>query len=669
MQWWILTIWLLCINNSSPVQALDLLDEEISYGVPTLLLDNLQLTLSSQLLVDIFSPTVKTLKGYLGWLPKTSNTTYTSCSENESQSGAICLKYKKEMKLIVMQDNSDHCEKDSLTCHTISCHKIHWFNHRGGSMDCFLLGDDLWYGGSSTISQRWPLQSDSRPWYPAATGDPLHHPSGNVLENLWISSSGFAIFVDHNTSLYVNFNESGNGKLCFTTSAKKHPYQNRELKTNDLAYSICAASSIKEAHTFSLHKWIKKPSNIPNEKLFQHPIWSTWAKYKQNIDQNIVLNFASDIFQSGFEASQLEIDDKWENCYGNLEFDQEKFPDPARMTEELKSFGLYTTLWVHPFCNKNCVTYNIGKTKGYWVKNKEGNVLDVKWWNGLGAVLDVTNEEAAEWFKERLQMIQINFGIESFKFDAGEILWLDTDFYFHNSEANAQPNIYSQLYAEIAAEFGRNVEVRTGYKTQHLPILVRMFDKYSVWNYANGLQTLIPNTLNLSMLGYYFVLPDMVGGNNYNSLDGSLPERELYVRWLEANIFLPFIQFSIPPWDYDDEIVQISKKMLSLREQYIGDIMRIAHKATLNGEPIIRPLWWITPDDSEAYKIDSEFLVGDEILIAPVLHKGTNQRHIYLPGGKWKDAQRGKIYEGSEWLYNYNAPLNFLPVFIRYAGI
>lgn len=84
-----------------------------------------------------------------------------------------------------------------------------------------------------------------------------------------------------------------------------------------------------------------------------------------------------------------------------------------------------------------------------------------------------------------------------------------------------------------------------------MPIFTRMLDKDTFWGKANGLATLIPTLLHFSLEGYVFVLPDMIGGNGYNTL---LPAKELFVRWMQANVFMPSLQFSYAPWDYDAQV-------------------------------------------------------------------------------------------------------------------
>ena len=89
-----------------------------------------------------------------------------------------------------------------------------------------------------------------------------------------------------------------------------------------------------------------------------------------------------------------------------------------------------------------------------------------------------------------------------------------------------------------------------GWGAQNSAIFFRMLDKDSNWGYDNGLKTLIPTLLQFGLEGYPYVLPDMIGGNGY----GDPPDRELFIRWLQANVFMPAMQFSYAPWNYDQEV-------------------------------------------------------------------------------------------------------------------
>lgn len=145
------------------------------------------------------------------------------------------------------------------------------------------------------------------------------------------------------------------------------------------------------------------------------------------------------------------------------------------------------------------------------------------WWNGLAGSIDFTNELARIKYTNSLQRLQKLYDIDSFKFDAGEVNWLPIFSSLVNPSCHEMttdktasittPALYSNLYSQLAYRIdstNRLQEVRVGYRTQTLPIFVRIIDKDSTWSYENGLKSLLPSIFNLSLLGYPFILPDMV---------------------------------------------------------------------------------------------------------------------------------------------------------------
>jgi myogenesis-regulating glycosidase len=97
-----------------------------------------------------------------------------------------------------------------------------------------------------------------------------------------------------------------------------------------------------------------------------------------------------------------------------------------------------------------------------------------------------------------------------------------------------------------------------------------MLDFDSRWGANNGLKSLIPTLLQFNFNGYIFVLPDMIGGNRYGK---DIITKELFLRWLQASVFMPSLQFSVVPWEFDPETVEISRKFTQLHEEYAGLIM------------------------------------------------------------------------------------------------
>ena len=145
------------------------------------------------------------------------------------------------------------------------------------------------------------------------------------------------------------------------------------------------------------------------------------------------------------------------------------------------------------------------------------------WWNGLAGVLDLSQNAVQEEYIANLKRLQKLYDIDSFKFDAGEVNWLPITSSLANPSCQAMstepanlvtsPALYPYLYAQLAHRIdatNRLQEVRVGYRTQRLPVFVRIIDKDSDWSYSNGLRSLLPSIFNLGLLGYPFILPDMV---------------------------------------------------------------------------------------------------------------------------------------------------------------
>lgn len=533
-------------------------------------------------------------------------------------------------------------------------------------MDCVSLdiGQTHWYAGPEDRHQYWPIERHIFSNYPYLTKED-HNAA--ISERYWLNSKGTFIYVDNETPLFIEQNSPGyENKLCFRANLTL-PYNRRSRETNFI-YHIGFGRNAKTAHMYAIRQFLNHPHDYPDERMVKYPIWSTWALYKAEITDSIVREFAQKILDYGFNNSQIEIDDDWEDCYGALTFRKNKFPNTKRLTDDLHRKGFRVTLWIHPFINKNCTAiYNEAKSRGYLVADYNGNT-DTKWWNSKpndAAYIDFTKSEVRDWFSRRLKRLQTEDGIDSFKFDAGETSWTPQDPVLQGNAAYS-PNQITTDYVRLMSTFGSMVEVRSGQNTQDLPIFVRMLDKDSNWGWNNGLVTLITTLLQMNLNGYPFVLPDMIGGNGYNNMP---PTKELFLRWLQANVFMPSLQFSYVPWNFENwsggDAIEISKKFTALHAQYTPYIMKRFRLAAETGEPVNAPIWWLDPNDQVAQSIFDQFTLGDDIIAAPVVEEGATVRDIYLPIGDWVDGNTNQLYKGPMWLMQYPAPLDVLPFFVR----
>ncbi|KAG7476533.1 hypothetical protein MATL_G00083970 [Megalops atlanticus] len=529
-----------------------------------------------------------------------------------------------------------------------------------------------WYGGAESSIQHWPIViTGQQAPKPFVTSDIYsnRHDFGGILERYWLSSNATAIKINDSVPFHLGWNDTEK-VMYFQARYQDSPYKPHpgQLPYSELSYRVCVGSDVTSIHKYMVRRYFNKPNKVPSKAMFQHPIWSTWALHKTEIDQEKLLQYAANIRKHRFNCSHLELDDRYTSSYGEFEFDPVKFPNATGMFQKLKADGFLVTLWTHPFINYNSVNFGVGVEKGLFVREPMGMLPAlVRWWNGIGSILDFTNPDARDWFSSHLRALRSKYGVVSFKFDAGETNYLPWQ--FSTRVPLKDPSTFTRRYTEMAIPFNERAELRVGYQSQNISCFFRLIDRDSVWGYELGLKSLIPTVLTISILGYQFIMPDMIGGNVYpNRTHGSqrLPDRELYIRWLELSAFMPAMQFSIPPWEYDAEVIQIAQRFTALHETLVAPrVLELAGEVLGTGDPIIRPLWWIATGDETAYKIDSQFLIGDDLMVAPVLEPGKQERDIYLPAGRWR-SYKGEVFDnkGPLHLTDYPVDLDEIAYFV-----
>jgi alpha-glucosidase (family GH31 glycosyl hydrolase) len=538
-----------------------------------------------------------------------------------------------------------------------------------------LASGNHWYGHGALIHQDWPLETLSLWEAPLMTWDNGPTGLGNIQEPLWVTATGVAIYVENATpSLHVGLNAPPLtlAPPQWDLTANAAPFISRPPSASTgatgllalvdrrapLTYLLLVGEDVVDAHRQAI-KVIGKPDNAPHEGLLRAPIWTTWARYKTHITQETVINFAREIRAHGFPGGTLEIDDKWQQHYGDNALDPQRFPDPRRMVATLNDLGFAVTLWVIPFFDAASKNAQDAIRHNYVVRRPDGKHYDVPWWQGTAHLLDVSNPYALDWWADKLRKLQQSLGLAGFKFDAGEANYLPADAQLFMA---INRNDYSARWAQFGATQFPYGEVRCGWHSQRLAILFRQWDKASTWGLDNGLASVITGALALGMVGYPFVLPDMIGGNAYH---GQNADKELLIRWTQASAPMLAIQFSLAPWDYDPETVDICRKYATLHVDLLPERLRAARQATESGTPVIRPLFWANPHDAQALTTRDQYLLGESHLVAPVIVRGATSRDVYLPSGTWRDYWTGRVYDGGQWLHGFPAPLDTLPLFVK----
>ncbi len=404
------------------------------------------------------------------------------------------------------------------------------------------------------------------------------------------------------------------------------------------------------------------PANgvLPPEEFFVSPQFNTWIELIYNQNQTDILNYARTAVREGFKPGVLMIDDLWSNYYGKWDFDRAKFPDPKAMIDELHALGFKVILWLCPFVSLDSAEYRALSAKGAFVCTESGDPCRIGWWNGVSAMLDLSNPVDEQWLTDQTDRLIRAYGVDGFKFDAGEARRYTPD---QKTARPVLPVEQTELWAKFGLKYPYN-EYRACYACAGLPLVQRLCDKNHLWGRA-GLAEVVPNSVMQGLLGYQYCCPDMVGGGYYaDFLPGAAGfDPELFLRYTAASALLPMIQFSAAPWRVlCTEDYACVKALMAQREEYLPEIMDLVRQSAVTGESAVRHMEYVFPHEGLS-DVKDQFMLGDTILVAPCIQKGKTEREVRLPAGAWK-AEDGTLYEGGKTV-TVPAPFDRVPVLRR----
>lgn len=487
-------------------------------------------------------------------------------------------------------------------------------------------------------------------WWGAAVG--LGH------EQPYIDLPAFNMLTQDANNQLVPLFLSSEGEYMWSDQAFTFEAKEGKILLSEPLTVVKAGDNLREAYRAAQAKYFPANGQLPDTLFFTMPQYNTWIELMYNQNQVDIFRYAHAVIDNGFPAGVLMIDDNWQRYYGNFEFKSERFPDAKAMIGELHALGFKVMVWICPFVSPDSPEYRDLESKGYLLRNPDGGTAILNWWNGYSACYDLTNPAAADYFVSVLHRAQEEYGIDGFKFDAG-----DNNCYASTAisayDQNAANVDHTTSWAKIGLAFPFN-EYRACWKMGGQPLVQRLGDKDYSWE---AVRQLIPQMCVAGLLGYAYVCPDMVGGGQFAAfLDIKEDEfdQALIVRSAQVHALMPMMQFSVAPWRIlSKENLAIVQRMAKLHAQFGPYIMRYAHQAAETGEPIVRLMEYQFPHQGfETCK--DQFMLGDKYLVAPVV---TNElsREVKLPKGTWRDEQ-GKKYKGGK-TYKISVPLARLPYF------
>ncbi|MCD6090443.1 MAG: DUF5110 domain-containing protein [Bacteroidales bacterium] len=358
---------------------------------------------------------------------------------------------------------------------------------------------------------------------------------------------------------------------------------------------------------------------------------------------------------------------------GNLKWYKKNWPEPEKMIANFKEKGVKTILITEPMVIDTSYWFTHGDTMGLFAKNAKGETYIMKdFYFGPGALMDIFKQETKDWFWEQYDK-QIKIGVAGWWGDLGEPETHPSDMIHINGTADEVHNIYGLEWEKMLFE-----KYRQNYPDRRLFHLNRAgaagSQRYSIFPWSgdvsrswSGLQAQLPLMLNMSISGLGYISSDL-GGFALGEKD-----EELYRRWLQFGVFNPVFRphgSGIPsePIFFSEETQNIVRKAIKLRYRLMPYIYTLAYENTTLGKPIVKPLFYLEPDNEAFLNYSDAYLFGDAFLVAPVIHPEVDSVLIRFPKGLWYDFYTDKkIFGGLEIPITVND--STIPVFVKAGSI
>ncbi len=462
----------------------------------------------------------------------------------------------------------------------------------------------------------------------------------------YISNKGYGVFVNHPEKVSFEVCNEVVSKCQFSVSGEV------------LEYFIIGGESVKDT--------VKKYTDLTGKPTLP-PAWTfgLWltTSFTTDYNEKVVLSFIDGMLEREIPLSAFHFDSFWmkEFEWCNFEWDDRVFSDPVKLLQDIHARGIKTCVWINPYIAQKSPLFEEGFENGYFVKTGNGDVWQWDNWQAGMGLVDFTNPKAKAWFQGYLEKL-CDMGVDSFKTDFGERIPVAESFYgakavkygikYHdNSDADKMHNFYTYLYNEAVFEvlekkYGKNQACLFARSAtvggQKFPV---HWGGDNLSNYASMAESL-RGGLSLSLAGFGYWSHD-IGGFEAGCTS------DIYKRWTQFGLLSSHSRYHGSseykvPWLYGDEAVEVSKKFTKLKLSLMPYLFKNAVVASKVGYPMMRPLIMEFEDDLVVPFVDTEFMLGDNLLVAPIFNDEGIAKY-YLPEGKWTNLLTNEVKLGGKY--------------------
>ncbi|XP_050349884.1 myogenesis-regulating glycosidase isoform X1 [Nymphalis io] len=612
--------------------------------------------------------------------------------EHRRPDGSECLEWLHNLRFYLK------CLPHDPGVDNTTCYSVHWKALKPDVTpnDCFDWSDTKvhWFGAGQSINLTWPLNTGAIDYTPFITGDMQKSQWGNVLTRYLINSKGAAIIIDDETPLHISVNKERR-EICLKAKFDDFAFANKLTEFPEMKYNICTSRDMKSLHT-SIHSHRRaplwdglKPADMKTlESLISEPVWQIAPRFRHELQDETISKYTEDVINLGFlKQGHVLINEFWQNEIGDLTVDASRFATLNVTVDKLHRRGFKVAFTVQPFISTESKNFAETVQKRLLVSERNSDrripALTRFKTSASAGVLDITNERSVPWILNKLQAVIDEYHIDSFYFDLGTAY--DMPHYYRCEKQLVNPDRYKTVFTRTFEKTLNIIGVSSAVSLPRPPTFVSLPPFESTWE---ALRRVIPTMLTYGVNGFPFTMPGAVGGDIYwpgseqflpsskgavesnsNTTQDNgiaLPERELYMRWLQMATFLPVMKFTHLPSKYNDErVLEMAKNLTLLRQKLVTPLLlKYKREALEEGLPLVRPLWLVADGDAPLL-VQDEFAIGDEIVVAPVLRQGETTREVYLPAGLWQDGIDGSLRKGNRWMHEYKVPTERVAYFLR----